>query len=404
MLLVFLSWGMEGCKKNEITPEPLVKLDSVAINKGVTVEVSQDTTTVFYGNVRVRFTATSTCFPGTEVFTFRATGVNFPAGGFYLWNWGDGNTAKGDSVRYSFPAAGSFVVKLWIMADENTPAASLSFPVKANGRQTKPEASFSAKFDFPDNLNYVTFNSTSSVNQGDFVSYRYQWGDGKEYLGSVGLVRHEFPRAIFDSTYRVKLTVMTNTGCTADTTVPVLVPGRYNIRGSFRAEALNACTDETIRFTAEAENVPGNAIYEWDFSDGTGTYTGNPITYRYRFPNDYDVIMRVKLGGRTIYSTHKMVPSKGRNPKPTAKFETKLAWENATIRAYSFNSESTIPTSTIDEYRWDFGDGNSNNSFLAFLENRYARASTDRTYTVQLIVRGNGCYDTARQTVLVPKL
>ncbi|MFX6803865.1 PKD domain-containing protein, partial [Acinetobacter baumannii] len=82
--------------------------------------VSKDTTTVSFGDIIVRITNTSTCFPSSEVFSFTAVGPALPAGAFYQWQFGDGNTAKGSTVNYSYQAAGSFLVNLFLMQDENT--------------------------------------------------------------------------------------------------------------------------------------------------------------------------------------------------------------------------------------------------------------------------------------------
>lgn len=402
-LIGFTALILFSCKKEtEIDLDKLVQVDSVQITKGAIVTVARDTTTVTYGNVEAKFSQTSTCYPSKEVFTFTASGVGLPAGGYYSWSFGDGNIANGSTTTHSYQAAGSFVVTLMVMANANNMLAKVSFGVKALGQQTKPEAIFSTKFDFPQNINYVTFNSASSINQGDIIQFKYNWGDGTEYISSVGLVRHEFPKKVNDTTYAVKLTVLSNFGCSDDTTVQVTIPGMYNIKGKFKTESIDACTNERILFTAEAENVPSGSVYEWDFSDGTGTRTGNPILYKYKHPNDYDVIMTIKLNGRVIYKTNKLVNSKGENPRPKAVFEETLVWDYPTYQRWSFNSKSTIPTSTIDSYQWSFGNGITNNEFYSFIETSYNKESTSKSFTVQLIVTGNGCADTTRKTITIP--
>ncbi len=403
ILFGFMAIILFSCKKEaEIDLDKLVQVDSVQITKGAIISVDRDTTTVSYGNIEAKFSQTSTCYPSKEVFTFTASGVGLPAGGYYSWSFGDGNIANGATATHSYQAAGSFVVTLMVMAKANNMLAKVSFGVKALGQQTKPEAIFTTKFDFPQNINYVTFNSASSINQGDIIQFKYNWGDGTEYISSVGLVRHEFPKKLNDTTYAVKLTVLSNFGCTDDTTVQVTIPGMYNIKGKFKTESIDACTNERILFTAEAENVPSGSVYEWDFSDGTGTRTGNPILYKYKHPNDYDVIMTIKLNGRVIYKTNKLVNSKGENPRPKAVFEETLVWDYPTYQRWSFNSKSTIPTSTIDSYQWNFGNGITNNDFYSFIETNYNKESTSKSFTVQLIVTGNGCADTARKTITIP--
>ena len=397
---------IQSCKKEDaaIPLDQIVKIDSASITKGATIAVSKDTTTVTYGNIIITFSQTSTCFPSKEIFTFTTNGTTLPNGGYYEWEFGDGNRAKGKTVSYAYQAAGSFVVALYVMADANTVLAKVIFPTKALGQITKPEANFSVKSDYPSNLNYITFNSSSSVNQGDFVQYLYEWGDGNKLISSFGLVRYEFPKKINDTTYPVKLTVTTNSGCKADTTIKVLIPGIYNMKGSFKTEAFNACINETIQFTSQVENVPTGSVYEWNFSDGLIAKAGNPVTYKFKYPNDYDVLLSIKLNGRILYTTNKMVNSKGETPKPTAAFEETLVFQNATTQRWSFNSRSTIPTSTIDSYQWDFGNGLKSNDFYSFIETTYNKAATSTQYKVQLIVTGNGCADTTSKMITVPKL
>lgn len=392
-----------SCKKEAVSPiTQYLQNTKIKADTAATTTTVKDTTTVDFGGIVVRYEQSSTCYPGTEVFSFKASGPTLPPGAFYFWTFGDGNTANGATASHSYQAAGSFLVNLMVMADANTVLTKLSFPIKAKGLQTKPVAGFTYKSDYPENVNYITFNTSSSVNQGDIAYYKWEWGDGTSVLTSVGLIRYEFPRNTTDITYPVKLTITTNTGCTADTTIAVTIPAAYPIKGSFRADAFDACTNESFLFTAEAENVPGGSVYEWDFSDGKGIVTGNPVRYKYKYPNDYDVIMSVRLNGRLIYRTNKMVNAKGEKPKPTAAFEQTLAWQNATTSHWLFNSRSTIPTGTIDSYQWNFGNGNTSNDYYSSVENSYLKKATAQSYTVQLIVTGNGCADTTSKVIAIP--
>ncbi len=404
-ILGFLIIGFASCKKdatstvlNENIPND-IKADTAS-----SIIVDKDTTIISFGDIVIRYNKTSACFPSIEVFNFSVKATGVPDGTYYIWSFGDGNTTTGNSVSYSYQAASSTTANLLVMKDQNTMIARLAFPVKPKGKQTKPVPSFNVKSDFTSNENYITFNSTSAVNQGDISYYRWDWGDGKSTISSIGLIRYEFPTNISDKTYPVKLTIITNDGCRADTTIPVTIPAKYPIKGSFKAEAFNICSNETIQFTSQAENVPTGSAYEWDFSDGLPVTIGNPITYKYKYPNDYDVILSIKLNGRLIYITNKLVNSKGENPRPKASFEETLVAQNATTQRWSFNSRSTIPTSTIDTYKWDFGNGNTSNDYYSFIETTYNKENTNKFYKVQLIVTGNGCADTTSKMITVPRL
>ncbi|MFY8003417.1 MAG: PKD domain-containing protein [Chitinophagaceae bacterium] len=393
---VVLALNFFACSKDEPVAE---KPKEPAIAK---VEKRGDTTFVSLPNIAIEVTQTSPCFPSTEVVTFKAKLSNFPSGVTTKWQLGDGNQKTGTEVTHSYQLKGYLVARLEVFSAENQVLASANFPIQVWGQQIKPEPSFSHKFDFPDNLNYVTFNSSSSLNRGSIVKYRWDWGDGKVEETALGLMRHEFPTSPTDKDYTVKLTITTDAGCTATTEGKVVIPATYPITGAFSAEAKDACTNETIVFTAQATNVPTGAVYKWNFSDGRGEFTGNPITYQYKYMNDYDVIMSIYLNDRLIYRTHKTVNAKGENPKPQARFYKTWRYDNANEVKWSFNSQSTILHGGIDGYFWDFGDGKTNTEFASYVENIYQRKAATQNYQVRLIVTGNGCADTAYQTVEIP--
>lgn len=368
-----------------------------------TITTSNDTTIVTVGTVGIRYTKTAPCYPSTEIFTLTATASNVPFDATFNWYFGDGNIASGKTVQHGYDAPSPYVITLEVKSSAKVVLATATFPVKAWGQQLKPVAIFSFKNDFNDNINYISFNSASSVNRGAIVQYRWNWNDGTK-IDTVanGLIRHLFPSAITDKIYPVKLTIQTDAGCTADTTVNVTVLATYPITGDFNAVAYNACTSEYFLFTPTATNVPGGAYYVWNFSDGRGDTTAPyPIKYTYKYLNDYDVIMSVILNNRVIYKTHKLVLAKGENPAPKAVFYNTLVANTATTTKYSFNSQSTIAHGGISAFLWDFGNGATDNNYSSFIENTYNKGTTANNYTVRLIVQGNGCADTTYRSVSV---
>jgi hypothetical protein len=71
-----------------------------------------------------------------------------------------------------------------------------------------------------------------------------------------------FPKVPEDKTYNIKMIVNANSGSRDRASLNVFVPASCNISGNFSAEQFDACTNERILFTAEAENVPTGAVYE----------------------------------------------------------------------------------------------------------------------------------------------
>ena len=361
-----------------------------------------NTTTITVGNLIITAIKTSPCYPSTEIFTFTVNAATTSDAASFNWAFGDGHIATGQVVQHGYDNAASFIVTLSILNSSGTIINAVTFPIKAWGQQLKPVAIFSSKFDFPKNQNYVTFNSASSVNHGSIVNYFWDWGDGSTTSNAVALIRHNFPINTQDKSYLVKLTITTDAGCTADTSLNVLVPGTYPITGDFSAIAQNVCTNESFDFTAQATSVPSGSAYYWHYSDGTHDDSGYTVHHSFAYMNDYDVIMYIVLNGQTIYTTHKVVNAKGPNPKPTASFYYTWESEDASRVVVSFNSQSSIQHGIIDGFKWDYGNGKSNNDYNSFVKTIYTKNTYSTTYPVTLIVTGNGCADTAYNSITIP--
>jgi len=401
-LLLFL-FGMmllvESCNKSTLVDS---NTQDSTLNIGNT-STNGDTTIVTIGKLVITSTKTSPCYPSSEVFTFTVDNTNITDAVSFKWYFGDGFEANGTTVQHAYNNTAAYVVLLQGMNKYNKIAYSATFPVKAWGQSLRPVAIFSYKSDFTNNPNFITFNSASSVNHGSIINCFWNWGDGTTSSIANGLTRHQFPTNTSDVNYPVKLTITTDGGCTTDTTLMVWIPAAYPITGDFSAISSDACNYETFVFTPQATNVPTGSIYEWHFSDGTGDLTGNPVNYHFTYMNDYDVIMYVKLNGRTIYSAHKTVNAKGENAKPKASFYYTWVKEYSNSVLISFNSQSTVKHGTLDGFLWDFGDGNTNTDFNSFVEDRYYKTNAQTNYNIRLIVTANGCADTAYQTVSIPK-
>lgn len=397
--MAILIFGLfAGCSKSDINEGRLTNSISTIQKK-----INADTVILTYDNFLISYHSSSPCFPSQETFYFSCKEIIGNDKYTYEWYFGDGINATGQNVNHSYNNTSQFTILLEIKDSTQQKISSFAFPIKTNGITIKPIAIFSYKQDFNEDPYYLTFNSASSLNHGSIVSYCWIWGDGDTSYSEVSLVRHLFPKKAEDSNYSVKMIVTTDSGCSDDTSVNVWIPGDYNITGDFEAKAFNSCKDEYFVFTPQATNVPTGSIYNWHFSDGKGDTTGYGIIYRFKYKNDYDVIMQVKLNGRTIYTTHKPVSAKGENPSPVASFD--LIWKNIqpTYINISLNSKSTISQGGgITRYLWNFGDGTQDDDYNAYIEKNYTRINLDVPYTVTLTVEGNGCVDSIKKTVVIP--
>ncbi|MEO0065750.1 MAG: hypothetical protein RI983_1076 [Bacteroidota bacterium] len=111
-------------------------------------------------------------------------------------------------------------------------------------------------------LNNITFTSRSIVPNGTIVVQIWDSDDGITSNSSNSFMPKNFPKVPEDKTYNIKMIVNANSGSRDRASLNVFVPASCNISGNFSAEQFDACTNERILFTAEAENVPTGAVYE----------------------------------------------------------------------------------------------------------------------------------------------
>ncbi|MFT4297059.1 MAG: PKD domain-containing protein [Micropruina sp.] len=135
----------------------------------------------------------------------------------YAWDFGDDKTGTGKTPTHSYPASGSYTVKLTVTDNrggEHT--VSHTVTVVANA---KPTAAFTSSADFLK----VSFDGTgSSDSDGTVASYAWEFGDGA--TGTGASPQHSYAEA---GSYSVKLTVTDDDGAkdSVTKTVTVTAPG-----------------------------------------------------------------------------------------------------------------------------------------------------------------------------------
>ncbi|MBK7892736.1 MAG: PKD domain-containing protein [Bdellovibrionales bacterium] len=148
----------------------------------------------------------------------------------YSWNFGDGAIESGkSSVSHSFSKPGTYSVQLTVTDQATRLSSSSSFSVDVTvlsidktkpPKNEKPKPVIQYALDTVNPLN-VTFDGTSSTDDGTIVSYRWQIADeNHEHRRGSAVERtgvqfdYSFPRA---GSYTVRLTVKDNQGAEAAT-------------------------------------------------------------------------------------------------------------------------------------------------------------------------------------------
>lgn len=148
---------------------------------------------------------------------FDGSGSYNPDGGSiveYSWEFGNEETATGETVEYSFENAGTHTVSLTVDDGEDTSTESVEITV--GGRQ--PEAEFGYSPGSPSVDDTIVFNASETVDPDEVVEeYLWDFGDGGTAQGEV--VEHSYNEL---GSYEVRLSV---DGMESDETVEEITVG-----------------------------------------------------------------------------------------------------------------------------------------------------------------------------------
>ena len=203
---------------------------TVTDDKGATDSISRVVTVVKEGGgkpPRADFTfSPSNPYTGEIVqFTDKSTD---PDGTITSWRWdfGDGTSSLKQNPTHRYQQGGRFTVKLTVMDDDGlTGSKEKVIEVREN---TVPVAVFTVPAR-PIVGEEVTFDGSASYDDGEIVSYVWDFGDGT--TGSGAVVTHVYNAP---GSYQVTLTVTDDTGLTGSLTLPVFVSsGEVKVIESF---------------------------------------------------------------------------------------------------------------------------------------------------------------------------
>jgi len=205
-------------------------------------------------------------------FTFTSTSVmNSGAITGFNWNFGNlGATASGTTATYSYPATGTYTVRLITTAD-NGCADTVTRNVQVH---PQPRATFTAPASQCFDGNSFTFNSTSTVTPGS-ISLS-SWSFGSVGTASGTSVTYSFPTV---GTFSVLLNVISDKGCIDTTRRTVTVYSNPTVAVTASGN-LSFCQGDSIFLFATGQAGSGNLVgFQW-YKDGVliPGATGNRIT------------------------------------------------------------------------------------------------------------------------------
>jgi gliding motility-associated-like protein len=302
------------------------------------------------------------------------------------WDFGNGNTGRGNPVSHQFNASGGY----WVKADISM----------VNGCQLKdsvwldvlppPPVIFSTPDTLScDNPHTVRFSALSP----QAVSWDWQFGNG---LGS----NNPNPSTTYQwlDSFDVRLTITDSVGCENTVTYTDYIKVG-NIKADFVANPREGCAPLDVNFLflepsprqiPVQDNQPPITSYEWDFGDGNFSTLKNP-THTYTNPGLYSVRLIVTNAGGcsdTLWQPYYVKVGEKPNPDFILFPDTACASDY-----FTFSNQSTGPA-TI--FSWFFGDGDSTRA----LDAAHLYRDTG-TFIVSLVAEDRGCKDTLQKPVHV---
>jgi gliding motility-associated-like protein len=316
--------------------------------------------------------------------TIHFTGENINAANINSWRWdfGDGNTSNDpSSSSHTYTIAGNYTVSLTII-DLMGCSDTQSIPLTILGPRAAFGSSISAACFGADPV--LFYDSSTADGSHPLVKWIWNFGDGIIDSTSAPPYMHNYTVA---GDFAVSLTVVDNNGCRDSLRKnSAVIIGHPN--AAFNSPDSLSCTDRPVRFV---NTSTGNDLqYLWNFGDGSGSTSVNPIHY-YNGIGVYTVSLSVvdPSGCRDSVIRNAFINISF----PTARFSISDSFSTCPPLRVEFTSASLNYTNL----QWDFGDGN--NSSLSSPSHVYTYPGI---YTAKLIVTGpGGCRDSMYKLIEV---
>lgn len=302
----------------------------------------------------------------------------------WYWDYGDGNTdafTSPTNPTHTYTSTGTFTVTLYVTANGCiSPTRSIDVHVNA-----LPVASFT--YSTPACAGQtVTFNSGGSTSSNGIINgWDWDFGDGN--TSTLQNPTHTFTSG---GIYTVKLRVKSQYGCFSSyfiTNITVrstpladfILPGNLCLP--------NASASFTNTTTINDGTLP-LVTYVWDFGDGSPTVTTTNPSHIYTGVGPWTVTLTATSSFGCSHSISKQLTSI--YAQPIAGFTTTPTPEACVNSVVTFTDNSTAPGSSINQWSWDYGDGNT--AVFNTATNPTHTYTGTGTFTVKLIVRSaTGC-------------
>ena len=246
--------------------------DDTGASASVSRQVEPNNRPIVWG--RVSCTGVTCAFDASEAHDPDGTIIS------RVWEFGDGSSAAGVKVSHTYGAPSIHYATVTVTDNEGATATNTVYVVAS----TYPVASFTSTCT---RLTCVFDASASSDADGTIATYEWHFGDGTSAAGPT--VSHTYASG---RTYHMLLNIRDNLGLSGYlqrhlTVAPTAPPV---------AAFTSACNDLACAFDGSGSSAAESTItsYQWDFGDGSSSSFDRTVSYTYRAPGTYTVVLTVR--------------------------------------------------------------------------------------------------------------
>ncbi|MBX3165015.1 MAG: PKD domain-containing protein [Bacteroidetes bacterium] len=291
------------------------------------------------------FTATEVCFGNPTLFTDQSavgSGIQLT----YTWTMENGvpnSVLNAQNPSYTYPTAGLHLVKL-VTKNDNQCRDSVYKNIMVNFR---PNVNFTVNTTC---LNQsTTFSNQTTIPTGSITSWNWDFDNDSNWDSQLLTPSHTYTAG---GIYSCILQATSNKGCVAAKTGTVLVHEKPTADFSFPRRP---CLSDVVEYT-NLTTSPNGFIrgYEWDYTSD-GTVDNTTAEAKHTFSVNGVVATRLAVINN-FGCTSVITKTLYINPKAKASFYADKT-DGCPALCVMFSNLSSIPSGSITNIEWDFGDG-----------------------------------------------
>ncbi|WP_146198696.1 PKD domain-containing protein [Pararcticibacter amylolyticus] len=274
----------------------------------------------------------------------------------WLWDFGDGTTSADQNPTHTYIVPGTYQVTL-ITATESSCDPVTKIKPLFIFRKPVPGFTFSAACAGQK----VSFSDQSVAADGNIISRTWDYGDG-----TIETVQDDLPREhiyITAGTYTVKLTVLTDNGCSQQTSSDITVQPVALVDFLLPKVCLEDSFAEFKDLSSISDGTESDFSYDWDFGDQTPHSADKNPLHAYSASGYYEVSLTVTSKSGCVTTAKKILTVNGSNP--VADFDVVNPADLCSRNPVIFVNRSHVGFGNITRLEWYFDyDGDRTSMFV----------------------------------------